>query len=671
MVSRSKRRSSHPKGYPSISKIERGCAIYTLAKPEIVQRTCSAKLHNPSQRDRAALLHVFKNNTLAAIWMLRDIEQRQPLQRFAKYRKRRSTKFNTQRIAAALYTIYGAKIHGRYAINSHVFVGLCLTIAAMLSSYFQQMVEARKKGHLQRYYECAEYMVDVGRHTGKRLGSLGRKTIYGFAFIAPTYAMCEEALYHINLLLNQHGEEETLREAAEKYKMAFGPHRGRALGSMRMETLRRLRALVLRDEQRADQMEKLRKVAQDYLRFTPPGFPSIRGDGLSTNRRRELERLRIDALEAFGQLPSDEDEPIGYLSLTEEEHRLFRQLEQRAFAAARTPYFIPLRWTQTDACVRERGVGLTYDPAKDRYVLVAYVLDKKSRFCKPLLVKGKLYDLNNPEVQLQSSTRPVIAMLFELECGTHQQTLLNQAYLSANHWKAGEITTGGCVRSATLHAHYDVKRQNWWFEAQIAVAAKVHDIQTPKHVVGVHADPRAGIFVAVLKLDGTLCETYHFNETTISKVIDKHPIDDQQPTMERTSVEQHHRIANALSAICRTYQGQLGIEEISYRRELSRTGQGGKLENNDNTRSIVRLLSYKLLLLGLPKPMDIYGVAPRRDCGRCGIRQEKPTLDREMFTCSACDHTEPRHINAAREVARRTLWKVADKARSTSKSTSS
>lgn len=670
MVARSKRRPSCPKGYPSISKIERGCATYTLAKPEIVQRTCCTKLHNPSQRDRAALLHVFKNNTLAAIWMLRDIEQRQPLQRFAKYRKPRSTKFNTQRIASALDTMYRNKIRGRYALNSYVFMGLCHTIAAMLSSYFQQMTEARKKGYLQRYYECAEYVVDVGRHAGKRLGSLGRKTIYGFAFIAPTHAMCEEALYHINLLLNQHGEDENLQGVAEKCTMAFGPHRGRALGSMRIETLRRLRALVLRDEQRADQVEKLRKVAQDYLRFTPPGFPSIRGDGLSTNRRRELEGLRIDALEAFGQLQDDEPDLTGYLSLTESEHRLFRELEQRAFAAARTPYFMLLRWLQPDACVRGRGVGLTYDPTKDRYVLVIYVLADKSRFCKPLIVKGKLYDVNNPDVQLQSSTRPVIAMLFELECGIHQQKLLDQARLSAQAWKAEAITTGGCVRSVNLHAHYNLKRRNWWFEAQIAIAAKVHEIQPPKHVVGVHVDPRTGMFVAVLKLDGTLCDTYHLNETMISKLIDKEPIEDQGPTIERTPVEQHHRIANALTTVCRMYQAQLGIEEISYRRELW-TGQDRNLENNDSSRSVVHLLSYKLLLLGLPKPMDIFGVAPRRDCGRCGIRQETPTLDGGMFKCSSCDHSESRHANAAREVARRTLWKIADKTRSTSKSKSS
>jgi hypothetical protein len=86
-----------PAGYPSVDDVVTGCISIAQSQPPPVYLTCSAQLHNPSQRKAAALLQVLKINTLAGMWMLRDIEQHKPELRLAPYRKQKSTKYITNR----------------------------------------------------------------------------------------------------------------------------------------------------------------------------------------------------------------------------------------------------------------------------------------------------------------------------------------------------------------------------------------------------------------------------------------------------------------------------------------------------------------------------------------------------------------------------------------------
>src|SRR5262245_52316630 len=86
-------------GYPPLASVQHGCALVVADPPDIVYRTVSVKLHSIKEREAALLLAVFRNNILAAEWMLRDIEKRRSLKRFAKYRQRDRTSYYTRGIA--------------------------------------------------------------------------------------------------------------------------------------------------------------------------------------------------------------------------------------------------------------------------------------------------------------------------------------------------------------------------------------------------------------------------------------------------------------------------------------------------------------------------------------------------------------------------------------------
>ena len=104
---------------------------------------------------------------------------------------------------------------------------------------------------------------------------------------------------------------------------------------------------------------------------------------------------------------------------------------------------------------------------------------------------------------------------------------------------------------------------------------------------------------------------------------------------------------------------EASCENISYRR--NQPGPNQATIREDSSRAVVELLRYKLALANLPDVYDVKGVAPKRDCGRCGARHVEGQNQTAMFTCVTCGHSEERHLNTAREVARRVLWLLAQK----------
>lgn len=76
---------------------------------------------------------------------------------------------------------------------------------------------------------------------------------------------------------------------------------------------------------------------------------------------------------------------------------------------------------------------------------------------------------------------------------------------------------------------------------------------------------------------------------------------------------------------------------------------------------VYRLPTDKLPLAELSFPMDVWGVAPRRDCEVCGHRQERVSVKDAIFRCQSCDYSTPVAANAAQEVARRALWTLSRK----------
>lgn len=656
MREKKRKKPSAPRGYPKLERVLHGCINIALTQPDPIFRTCDARLHDPSKREESALLQVFTNHTLAAHWLFRDVGQRKPRQMFTSFKRGRSTKFHTPGIKVYLEQRYKTIIQRRYTLNANVLTGLFGQVAQNVSAWLQNMTDAEKKGKLKLYYESCEHIVGYGRNDGKRLGDLGRRTIYGYAFLTPTKAQCQEALQHLNVLLNRLPEEKDRQEQAENYCMKSGSRRGDKLGGMRLETLKRLKFEVERDLNRMDTIEALRKAAQTYLRYTPDSFPYVGHDGLTRERYNQLFDEHLEALEEFGALPDPHDEASILRNLTEDERDLFYDLQCRYWKVVSQPKYFPLSFSRADGVVQKRDIGLLYDPDKKRYLLLVYVLHGDSRRKRPLIVRGRPYDVNNPDVVLTSSRQPSTAMLFELEMGAWQRDMLDAARQHTDQWKS-EGKTSGSIRSGRLHAHYDKRRKQWWFEVQLAVGFKPEYMLQPQHVIGVHINPRDGTYVTIMRLDGTLRDHFRLDEARIAHLLyNRNPEEQAQIDPEkRTAAERNHRTADALVALCEQYQAQLGMENIGYR---GNSGPNQMKPQEDSSRTIFWILAYKLPLAHLPKPVDVDDVSPRRDCGYCGRRHDTPQTEQEVFTCPRCYHSEHRAANTAREVARRVLWNI-------------
>ncbi|MDP9316964.1 MAG: hypothetical protein M3R24_39935 [Chloroflexota bacterium] len=527
-------RKARPLGYPSLVLISRGSDIYELREPPIVHLTCQTQLRDLHRNKEAALIQVFKNVTLAASWILRDIHQRNPLHTFRRFRIPNSTRYNTDKIADTLAKSYRPVIRKRYAINAHVFEGMCVSLAEMLSWWLRMMTDAQRRGHIQRYEESARHVIPFGKHRGQTLGSVGRRVVFGYAFLMPKLSEVQEALRYIEIVLNEYREDKPLFAEAAQYKMTFGRRQGDQLGSMLPETLRRLRALCNQEIARSDETEKLRSAAQQYLQFTPPGFPTVGTDGLSAGRHADLDKAYLESLGAFASLKSAKNTPA---FLTEEEHKLFIALQQDAYAATRQAEYMPLRWKRADGCVNGRDVALLYVPKRRRYKLLTYVLASNSRHRQPLKVNEVMYDVNNPGLVLEGTGNPVNALLFDLDFGSEQLHLLDRARASAEAWKDEKRKTGGSVRRVTLHALYNEDRGAWSFQANIVVGFKPSAILKPQHFVGVHVDPDQGLFVSVLTMDGKVREQFHLNEAKIVELLQTPSTYEARPAHRRSSSE--------------------------------------------------------------------------------------------------------------------------------------
>lgn len=91
--------AQRPLGYPQLDKVQRGCRYTAQITPQTVYIICSAQLYNLSKQRTAAVLQVFKINTLVDSWMRRDLGERDPVARFAHLRKPNSTSYRTHAIA--------------------------------------------------------------------------------------------------------------------------------------------------------------------------------------------------------------------------------------------------------------------------------------------------------------------------------------------------------------------------------------------------------------------------------------------------------------------------------------------------------------------------------------------------------------------------------------------
>ena len=677
-------------GYPTYERVLRGVAIRSNYQLDITYRVCQARIPPQTEVRTKAILQTLHNLTLATYWVHRDIEERQPEKRFARFRKKYSSSYKTDGIAAFLKTLYAQRVNGRYSLASHVSEGMWSDLASLLSSWLQKVTEARKKGYFKRYYRSASFIIPFGQHKDKTIGEVGRDRARGYLSL-PTREQCEEVINHVTLILDELAGP-TLQEESKAYVLPITDYKGEALADLSKATLAKVLILIRRDLNRMEQIEEFKDAVQDFLKWSPPSFPSLHSDGLSIGRIQEISTLHQDALTSFG---NDIIAPV-----TENEYSRFATLQTAAYADVAPPSYIRLQWDRPDAFVRHRGFGIGYDIKNKRYVFLGYILANTSRFKKHLCLEkdSHIVDINNPDSILRPSKQPVQAMLFNLQLGMHQLRILEQARREVPLWKAyeqerqrkirakrqaklqterGEVlqatdnpshndgehsTSAGAIRSASLEAHYDQERHSWWFGVDIVVGTRQQRRKSPDHVMGVHVDPRYGLTAVICTLRGKMVAAYRLDELTIAELLNNTLPDEEakKDVNKRTAKEYQHRVADALCILAKQYCAQIGIEDITYRRKMAGWSPADGRNGSESIKTIAMMLVYKLALHELPTPTQVRGVAPKRDCGSCGMRYTNSPIDEnEYFICQRCGASEYRRINTAKEIARRTLWIIA------------
>lgn len=110
-----------------------------------------------------------------------------------------------------------------------------------------------------------------------------------------------------------------------------------------------------------------------------------------------------------------------------------------------------------------------------------------------------------------------------------------------------------------------------------------------------------------------------------------------------------HNLANLLIGIAKQHQAQIVLEDIGVqvrgKRVVSRF------------RELDRILAYKCVLEGLPKPRLVFAANTNRICHICG---EKGQCTNYEFHCSVCNVHCHQNDNAAVNIARRALYRKAD-----------
>ena len=185
----------------------------------------------------------------------------------------------------------------------------------------------------------------------------------------------------------------------------------------------------------------------------------------------------------------------------------------------------------------------------------------------------------------------------------------------------------------------------------LSVGTLPNQVQSPIHLVAVHVRHGKPWVLGVSNLEGKLLETIVLDEQRIAELINE-----SMPTFsadKQTARERAHRLANAIMVVCKRYNAVCSVENVSYRRA---PGPRKRNQRSDNSRTVFAYLTYKLPLENLLKPSDLWGVAPNRDCGRCGHRHDKRQVQADHFSCNHCGIVAPAMVNTLQGIIRRSLW---------------
>lgn len=113
--------------------------------------------------------------------------------------------------------------------------------------------------------------------------------------------------------------------------------------------------------------------------------------------------------------------------------------------------------------------------------------------------------------------------------------------------------------------------------------------------------------------------------------------------------QQLHILTNEIVSIAQTHKAQVVVEDLNIKTVGAFT--------RSQFAKFLSQLSYKLPLVGLPKPREVFAAYSSKICSDCGSDGERNKDNREVFRCLNCGVIMDADENAAVNIGRRFLYR--------------
>ncbi len=361
-------------------------------------------------------------------------------------------------------------------------------------------------------------------------------------------------------------------------------------------------------------------------------------------RIKHREELYKECLEEFCLLADD------WARENELRNRMARILREE---------LMPLSFCRPDGIVNNRNFGLLYDKDNDKWFAALYLLHNDSKRKKLLSGTRTLKAVHPKGKLLQSSKRPLAAIIVPLSFGRwHEESFLHYALQRPESVRSAILTKKDGEYYLYISFDFDVKRLE------------------QLNIMGIDRGIRNLVAVTVLSPDGTVL----YQQAISGEAIDGYRemetwrrAREQKKgrvffgSKERRVTEQVlHRLANEIVSLAVKYRAQVVVEDLKY---LSRGGFKKKFTSKWFQKKMNRRLSrltynklktileYKLEMAGLNKPKKVEARYTSQECPLCGCIDKANRPDGgPVFTCVKCGYSADADINGSHNVARRWIW---------------
>ena len=297
------------------------------------------------------------------------------------------------------------------------------------------------------------------------------------------------------------------------------------------------------------------------------------------------------------------------------------------------------------------GAMILMDELK-RYYVYLNLVSSQSKYAKPCVIKDMVHLRTGEILNFKSET----GQLFPLNL--------------SKSWHQKEFIEKGQAKSYKLVKKYQNK-----FELHVAYEAEVEKIE-PKTYLGIDRGIDALASMAIYNgrkvflrrlYSGRELKAYQ-KKYEYKQKIDQMNGRKFEKTYSGYSDHIIHVITKKIVFFAKHYQSQVVLENLTSianghhhkREKYARKSNFNRMLSRQQYQKLQNVLTYKLQLSGLPKPIFVYASGTSLTCNVCGHYDKANRLTQAEFKCVHCGNESHADINAASNIAMKGYWLKAN-----------